>query len=199
MSRSHRALGRRFDADHGVVTEAMLFLGELDPEAIGEALAHATHYEAVPIPDALAMLDAIPSRAVPTSVFVDVGSGLGRAVFLAMQRPFRQIVGIEVSRALHETARENLASWRGVEARCNDVRLVCADARKFNYPPGDLVVFIYNPFDGVALNATLDRIAARRSPGKTWLLYHTPCDGAVEARAEFRIELRSERYFIASS
>ena len=174
MSASHRALGRRFDAEHGVVTQALLFLGELDPEAIGDAMAHVTHYEPVPIPDFHALLDNVPGEVVRRATFVDIGSGLGRAVMLAMARPFKQIVGIEVSAALHETARENLRNARDLPAQCKDVRLVRADARTFAYPPGDLVVFLFNPFDAIALQQTLARVQARPSPRQTWLLYHTP-------------------------
>jgi SAM-dependent methyltransferase len=179
VSGSHRALGRRFDAERGVVTQALLFLGELDADAIGEAMAHATHYEPVPIPDFHALLDEVPLDVIRRSTFVDVGSGLGRAVLLAMERPFKQIVGVEVSAALHETARENLRNARGFEPLCRDVRLVCGDARGFSYPPGDLIAFLFNPFDDVALRDTLARIAARDSPGETWLLYHTPARAAL--------------------
>lgn len=185
MEQTHREQGSRFDADHGVVTEALLFLGELDAESIGEALAHATHYEGVPIDDCNAMLDTIPDDIAARSTFVDIGSGLGRAIYLAMQRPFKRIVGIEVSGALHETALENLAALHQIDARCSDVRLLCADVRRFDYPPGDLVIFLYNPFDTEALDATFARIAARKSPGATRVLYHTPVKHANEIAARY--------------
>jgi hypothetical protein len=79
--------------------------------------------------------------------------------------------------ALVTIARENLASARDLEIRCNDVRLVRADARRHRFPPGDLVVFLYNPFDGEALDAVLDRIACRRRRSAEWILYHTPVHG----------------------
>jgi hypothetical protein len=41
-------------------------------------------------------------------------------------------------------------------------------------PRGELVVFLYNPFDEQALEAVLDRIAERRDSCSVWLLYHTP-------------------------
>lgn len=171
---SGRLSGRRFDADHDVVTEALLFLGELDAEYIGEAAAHATHYEPVPIDDFADLIARIPDDVIRRSTFVDVGSGLGRAVFLAMRRPFKRIVGIEVSAALNETARENLQKLRGLDIRCSDVRFVNEDARTSVYPSGDLVVFLFNPFDADALRTTLARIDARKDAGETRLIYHTP-------------------------
>jgi len=171
---SGRLSGRRFDADHDVVTEAMLFLGDLDAEYIGEAAAHATHYEPVPIDDFADLIARVPDEVIRRSTFVDVGSGLGRAVFLAMRLPFKRIVGIEISAALNETAKENLEKLHGLDARCTDVRLENEDARTFAYPSGDLLVFLFNPFDADALRATLARIAAREGAGATRLIYHTP-------------------------
>lgn len=181
-----------------MVTQALLFLGELDPEAIGEAMAHATHYEPVPIPDFHELLDVVPLDVVKRSAFVDVGSGMGRAVLLAMERPFKQIVGIEVSGALHETARENLRDVHDLDACCRDVRLVRADARLLSYPPGDLVVFLYNPFDAVALNETLARIGARDDRGETWFLYHTP-ESADGVPPGFHLVSRFDYGFVARS
>src|SRR6185503_12572050 len=126
---SGRLSGRRFDAEHEVVTEALLFLGDLDAEYLGEAAAHATHYEPVPIDDFDDLIARLPEAVIRRSTFVDVGSGLGRAVFLAMRHPFERILGIEVSAALNETAKENLEKLRGLDARCTDVRLVNQDAR----------------------------------------------------------------------
>jgi len=108
---SGRRAGQRFDADHGVTTEALVFLGELDPEAIGPSLEYATHYEATPVAHAEALLDASPLDPRHTT-FVDLGAGMGRVVLLAARRPFRAVIGVEISPALVEIARENLAAMR---------------------------------------------------------------------------------------
>ena len=55
---SGRRAGQRFDAAHGVTTEALIFLGELDPENVGPGIEFATHYEATPIDDAERIPDA---------------------------------------------------------------------------------------------------------------------------------------------
>jgi SAM-dependent methyltransferase len=171
-STSGRRSGQRFDAEHGVVTEALLFLGELDPEAIGAAVDDATHYEPTPVKECRALLDALP--AVNGWTFVDVGAGMGRVLMLASLRPFRQIVGVEVSGALCETARDNLVRWRRAHEHlaCKDVRMVCADAAAYAFPRGDLVVYLYNPFGERTLSQLVNRLAAR--DGKCIIVYHTP-------------------------
>lgn len=176
MGSTKRAAGRRFDREHGVITQALLFLGELGTQR-GEAYAHATHYEPVPIADFRGLMRSVPKDLIRAATFVDVGAGMGRAVLLAREYPFKQILGIELSPHLAEIARENLARGRGFEVACRDVRLIRADARKRRMPRGDLVVFLYNPFDDQALAAVLDRIAERRDARNVWLLYHTPVHG----------------------
>jgi predicted RNA methylase len=174
IRRSGRRSGQRFDAQHGVVTEALLFLGELDPHAIGEAIDDATHYEPTPVAQFEAMLDAI-SAPLNGFAFVDIGAGLGRVVLLASTRPFRQVIGVEVSPALCETARDNVVRWRRThkELACNDIRVVHADAAAFRFPPGDLVVYLYNPF-GESTIARLAERLAKEARGKCFVLYHTP-------------------------
>lgn len=176
MGGTKRAAGRRFDREHGVVTQALLFLGELGTER-GEAYAHATHYEPVPIADFRALMRRVPKEFVRASTFVDVGAGMGRAMLLAREYPFKQIVGIELSPQLAEIARENLARGHGFEILCRDVRLIRADVRKRKMPRGQLVVFLYNPFDEQALASVLDRIEERGDARDVWLLYHTPVHG----------------------
>ena len=184
MSAGRRA-GQRFDAEHGITTEALIFLGDLDPEAVGASIEFATHYEATPVADIDALLDAVP-LAPERCTFVDIGAGLGRVVLHAARRPFRQIVGVEISPALLEVAKENRASFRGPLA-CRDVRLVCADAAGFAFPRGDLVVYLYNPFRAEILGPMLDRLAAD-SRRKVVLVYHTPVERAtVDAHPAFEL------------
>jgi SAM-dependent methyltransferase len=157
----------------------VLFLRDLDPDAVGDAGAHATHYEAVPVAEFRELMQQVPEELVSRATFVDVGSGMGRAVMLASEYPFKQVVGVEVSPSLHQIARANLARARISHQRCRDVRLVRADARIWHYPPHDLVVFTFNPFDAEAMRAMLGSITHRRLPGETWLLYHTPVEREV--------------------
>jgi predicted RNA methylase len=176
---SGRRSGQRFDALHGVVTEALIFLGELDPETIGEALEDATHYEPTPLSQFDEMLSALPI-AHNGYTFVDIGAGMGRVILLASTKPFKQIVGVEVSKALCETARDNTVRWRRrhPETACKDVRVVCKDASSFHFPPGDLVLYLYNPFGAATLRALIDRVA-KECGGRVFVVYHTPVHRAV--------------------
>ena len=185
MSSGRRA-GQRFDAEHHVTTEALIFLGELDPENVGPGIEFATHYEATPVADVQRMLDASPLMP-ERSTFVDIGCGMGRVVLLAAERPFRQIVGVEISPALHEIARANREAYPADKLKCRDIRLVRADASDFTFPRGDLVVYLYNPFRTEVLDPVLDALLAISSR-EIVLMYHTPLErAAIEARNTFEL------------
>jgi len=176
---SGRRSGQRFDAQHGVVTEALIFLGELDPDAIGEALEDATHYEPTPLAQFDEMLAALPVSHSDCT-FADIGAGMGRVILLASTKPFKQVVGVEVSPALCETARDNVVRWRRrhPDLACKDARIVCKDAASFKFPAGNLIVYLYNPFGETTLRKLVDRIA-QECAGAVAIMYHTPVHRAV--------------------
>jgi len=125
------------------------------------------------------LLDAVPVPLDGTT-FVDVGSGMGRVVLLAARRPFKTVVGVEVSGALHEIARENVARFERDELRCRDVRLVRKDAAEYKFPRGKLALYLYNPFRGPVLETVLEHVLAQ--PREVTLLYHTPAERDVVER-----------------
>lgn len=182
---SGRRAGQRFDAQHGITTEALVFLGDLDPDRVGRSLEFATHYEPTPVGEAEALLDAIPGT-LGERTFIDVGAGMGRVVFLAARRPFKTVVGVEISPALVQIARDNLRGVADSSRRCSDVRLVRADAATYRYPRGNLVLYLFNPFRGPVLERVLKRVRALERD--VVLLYHTPLEReTIECNEDFEI------------
>lgn len=106
-------------------------------------------------------------------VFVDIGSGKGRAVLMAAQYPFKRIVGIEISEALNSAARRNLDSWTGGLA-CPQIELVTGDAARCGIPNDATVVYLYNPFHGPTLAAVFEAIgrSLALAPRRIWILFN---------------------------
>jgi len=78
--------------------------------------------------------------------FIDIGAGMGRAVLLASQMPFRNVVGVELHPNLARIARRNLAIWRAIGQARATSWIVCRDAVEFRFPAGPCLVFLFNPF-----------------------------------------------------
>jgi SAM-dependent methyltransferase len=93
-------------------------------------------------------------------VFVDVGSGKGRALFIASDYNFKGIVGIEFSRELHSIAEQNVSAHTNKRQRCFNIHLILGDACNLDVPEDNCVFFFYNPFLGAedAMAHVLSRI-----------------------------------------
>lgn len=108
--------------------------------------------------------------------FVDLGSGKGRVVLMAAAHPFKQIVGVEFLRELHEIAERNVSRLAGGRGQCGDIRLVCGDAREFVFPGGDLVIYLFNPFPAPEVALILKRLeeSVRKEPRTVYVAYRYP-------------------------
>jgi SAM-dependent methyltransferase len=77
--------------------------------------------------------------------FIDVGSGKGRALLLALEYPFRKILGVELLPALNQIAQENIRKLSRPGRRHEAVEAICGDATEFRFPLDPLVVLLFNP------------------------------------------------------
>jgi SAM-dependent methyltransferase len=105
--------------------------------------------------------------------FIDVGAGMGRAMLLAAELPFRRVVGVELNPTLARIARRNLAFWRAAGRARAPMRMICRDAVEFRLPQGPCLAFMFNPFGAPVMRRLLaawSRALAGR-PGQLDILY----------------------------
>jgi SAM-dependent methyltransferase len=100
-----------------------------------------------------------PAMAMEETTFLDIGAGMGRAVLLAGEMPFRRVVGVEMHPALVRIARRNLAVWRKAGRARAPMRVVQSDAAGFEFPAGPCVAFLFNPFNAVVMRRFLRHLA----------------------------------------
>ena len=99
--------------------------------------------------------------------FIDLGCGKGRALLLAREFGFSQIVGIEFAPELAAVAEKNC---RQVSVQAT---VLSQDAMQFSFPPGNLVVYLYNPFGPTVLNPVLDHLL-ESATAKCYVVYVNP-------------------------
>lgn len=99
--------------------------------------------------------------------FIDLGCGKGRALLLANELNFSQIIGVEFAPELAVVARKN-CERAGVKAN-----ILSQDAVQFSFPPGNAVVYLYNPFGPSVLDPVLDRLLASTN-AKCYIVYVNP-------------------------
>ena len=108
-----------------------------------------------------------PLKPVDEYTFVDLGAGMGRALLLASEYPFRSVLGVELNPTLARIGADNLRIWRAAGRARAPLRMFCRDAAEFEPPPGPCVAFLFNPFAGPLLRRILRNwsanFAARRA------------------------------------
>ena len=170
---------RWFDWRHRVETTtrvAVADLGDID----ARLARHAVHYEATSIPKFDRALALVGARADGFS-FVDLGSGKGRVLMMAAKRRFRRVIGVELSRTLHDCAVANIARFAARNRNAAPIECICDDASAFELPEGNLLVFLYNPFDANLLVKVRDRMLAATGgqPRQLCVVYVNPLHHAL--------------------
>ena len=176
----------RFDRKYRVDTVGALRLDDLTVES--ENARHAVSYQCTKI---ATFREIFAGLQIPFEefVFVDIGSGKGRAMLLASDWPFKKIVGIEFAAELHRIALRNLYYYYNPAQHCTEFEAICADAVKCELPPGNLVLYLFNPFGPEIVVQLLANI--RRSltahPRQAFLVYNNAvCHTVVEESEIFR-------------
>jgi hypothetical protein len=119
---------------------------------------------------------------------------------MATEYGFREIVGVEVNRALARVARVNLRKWmRRRRARRNvrgEIRIVEGDALTVPLPDGPVALFYFNSFELEMARMWLARLGEQarmgeKEVGRAWpidLIYvHPEFDGLVRGVAGVRV------------
>ncbi len=120
---------------------------------------HATAYYGVAPSVFRALLGrwqrSLPAAPIEHFTFIDIGAGMGRAVLLAAQLPFHQVIGVELNPALVRIARRNLAVWRSAGRARAPMKMICGDAVSFPLPAGPCLAFLFNPFGATVMRRLL--------------------------------------------
>jgi SAM-dependent methyltransferase len=109
-------------------------------------------------------------------VFIDLGSGKGRALLLALHFPFRRIIGVEFALELHRIAQANLNRVAAAGTDVGRIGLVHADATEFELPPEPSVIYLYNPFNDLVMSGVIERVLRSHAehPRPIYIAYCNP-------------------------
>jgi hypothetical protein len=166
---------RAYDRKHGTDTCGIVPLETLN--IVGDNKGSGVHHEPTSPPVFRHIMEKLRSEmAFREFVFIDYGSGKGRALLLASEYDFESIVGVEFAQELHEIAGKNIHAYQPRVQACNTITSIHADAARFSPPPGNLLVYFFNPFLGDVISSVLVNIRDSREskPSKIALVYLSP-------------------------
>ncbi len=133
------------------------------------------------------------------SCFVDFGSGKGKAMFMAAERGFRKVIGVEFSIELVEICRQNLEVFKQRSKSRTQFEIIHGDASEYEIPAEANVLFFSNPFDQMLTTKVIDNILRSyvQSPREIWVIHLYPQGNMAFAKhPRFRLEHESGDGFI---
>ena len=148
---------------------------------------YGTHYEPI---NSTSFQNALDELKIEhrNFLFIDLGSGKGKAMLLAASYPFKEVIGVEFSAELKRIAEQNIPKYRG--AKNCAIRSVFADAAAYEFPLERAVVYLYNPFEAKVLRRVMENLrrSLRAYPRETYVFYYSPSERLMdfpEERAVF--------------
>jgi SAM-dependent methyltransferase len=165
-----RRLDREFDARFGVETRGIIPLSGLHIES--DNLTHGIEYEQSKPMEFYHLLRMTRAK-YEDFIFVDLGSGKGRALMLASEFPFKKIVGVEFAAELHQIAQENIRKFHSPTQRCANFELLHLDAAVYSIPPEKVIFYMYNPFREEVMERALTNIqrSLTEYPREVFIIY----------------------------
>jgi hypothetical protein len=185
-----------FDQIHGVETSGLVPAANLITGHPNDEYVTAYYGVAPSILRTLIDLwrETPPPDPIHNYTFIDIGAGKGRAMLVASELPFREVIGIELNPALATTARQNLTHWH--QSHITDttappvapIRLLEQDALTFDFPPTPTLLFLFHPFEAPVLKQLLRRIETQfaKRPGTLDILYvNAECRAVLDKHPAF--------------
>ncbi len=119
-------------------------------------------------------LEKIIGKKIEKNIFLDYGSGKGGAIIQARNAGFKQSIGIEFAKELHDVAEVNIK-----RLGLKNVDSFYQDATTY-LPPLDIsIIYLFNPFDAVVMEKVAQNIVSLKDNFKNdvYIIYGNPsCD-----------------------
>jgi predicted RNA methylase len=183
-----------FDRKFGVETAGILPIGRMNVSS--KNWIYAFRYQPIGKIDFAEILKDL-RISYEDFVFIDLGSGKGRAILLAASLPFKKIIGVEFCEELNRIARENINRFPCEARMCGEIELICMDASEFCIPDQPLVLYLYNPFGRPVMARVVENVAEsfRKVPRRIIVLYYNPEYSEVWEKAGFLNKIIAKRFY----
>ncbi len=183
-----------FDKKHNVETAREVRLHELKIDSPN--VKHGVFYAGTDPKSFRHIFDVLQIN-LENFVFIDLGSGKGRALLMASERPFKKIIGVEFSKELNEIARKNIVSFTNSEQKCRDVEALCQDATLFVPPPEPCIFYVFNAFHAGIVAEVLENIERSCSENSRdiYFIYANPVHIEVLRENSFFNEVYSDSWY----
>lgn len=188
-----RRSDRRWESRWRISTQDNLQLDALD--VTSQNKQYGFSYSPSPARPVRVLLSNIPED-LSNFTFVDFGSGEGWVLLIAATFPFREVIGVEFARQLHETALRNVVSATRSLESANKIQPLHLDAVQYELPRNACVLYFHNPFNKQVFEQVLHNIErSHRDYGmKLYVLFQQTGKDLEDAKTENVALLRATTF-----
>lgn len=126
--------------------------------------------------------------------FLDIGCGMGRAMVVAAHYGAKKITGIDVAKSLIIKSKKNIAT---LKSKMSNVEATCQLQNAYYYEiPNDVdVIFLFNPFDELVMDAVVDNIlnSLEENKRKIKIIYLNPMEKQCFLNSGFKQTFHFEK------
>jgi SAM-dependent methyltransferase len=162
----------KYEKQLGINTHSIVNLDKLT--LAGENSDQNHHYQGASYYILFSTFEKLPieTKNVP---LIDYGCGKGRALFVAEQCGFINLIGVDIAKELIDDANANKAVYVRKNSQSN-INFLFEDATKYLIPDNAHVLYFFNPFGEEVLQKVIDNIkeSVKQHPRKVYCIYLNP-------------------------
>jgi SAM-dependent methyltransferase len=175
----------KYEKQLGINTHSIVNLNKLT--LAGENSEQNHHYQGASYYILFSIFEKLPieTKNLP---LIDYGCGKGRALFVAEQCGFTNLIGVDIAKELINDANANKAVYVRKNSQ-SKIDFLFEDATKYLIPDNAQVFYFFNPFGEDVLQKVVDNIkeSVKQHPRKVYCIYLNPKFKAVFEENGFKV------------
>jgi len=185
---------RKYEKQLGLNTHSIVNLDKLTLD--GVASSENYHYQGASYSILFKVFNILPNHLKSKSL-IDYGCGKGRALFVAEQCGFTNLIGVDIAKELIENAKSNLLIY-SKKNKSSTFSFLYEDATKYSIPNDAEVFYFFNPFGESIIQLVINNIKSslKQNPRIIYCVYLNPKFKEVFETNGFKVftTIKSWRY-----
>lgn len=179
------AYEKKYEKQLGINTHSIVNLDKLT--LAGENSSENHHYQGASYFILLSIFNKLPSET-KSFPLIDYGCGKGRALFVAEQCGFTNLIGVDIAKELIDNANDNNSEYQKKNS-ASQIHFLFEDATKYKVPDDARTFYFFNPFGETVLQQVIDNIkeSVKVNPRKIYCIYLNPKYKAVFEKNGFEV------------
>ncbi len=176
---------KKYEKQLGINTHSIVNLSELT--LAGEESDQNHHYQGASYFILFSIFQKLPPE-IRSFPLIDYGCGKGRALFVAEQCGFTDLIGVDIAKELIDQANENKTVYHKKNSS-SQITFLFEDATKYIIPENAHVFYFFNPFGENILELVIQNIkeSVKQHPRKIYCIYLNPKYKAVFDKNGFKV------------